>query len=477
MIDLMWGMIVFISVFLGVLMILQDYNDRRSSSKKKGYGYGALHAGGVMYMHVFTIMLKYRFDMERLPVFLFLVSAYYCILLLLRPLLRKVANARTCGNLWCFPLISFSLFVAVEALNLGAYRVTIPLPFTIPQYVVWIWVIGFAVCMLWHFVRHMVFRRRLLQNAVRVMDGPLLELWYRQQYICDVSKEYFPLYLSSRLTTPVSVGVWHKTTFVALPDKAYTDEELNWIFRHELIHNGRRHGRTKFMMTMMASLFWFNPLVWVALRKGAEDMELSCDETVVLDYELNERKAYASLLLQTAADHIGFNSSLNGSANSLQYRMKKILKPAEKWKVFTSAVAFGVVNFLACALVVFVSFSGPTKPLREHLQLENTETFAMEKAMAVWNNDYSELPRSEDQEIMYTLLEEEASTMAQAPYSKILPPYVCFWIATETDVWEVSVCDNYVHVEPVKRPGEETWYELSEEFDFIAFASQISPPK
>jgi len=228
-------------------------------------------------------------------------------------------------------------------------------------------------------------------------------------------------------------------------------------------------------MTIMASILWFNPLVWVALRKGAEDMELSCDETVVLDYELKDRKAYASLLLRTAADYTGFNSSLNGSANSLQYRMRKILKPAEKWKTFTSAVVFSAVNFLAFVIVVFVSFVGPRDTLGNYLHEELGSEPQMISAWVQWDNIIDEVPVSKDPKILQELMDEPVSVMYQPYINAAKPPYAACSVMTKSGIKYITVMENLVKIESEIGTRDGTWYVLSEDFNFMEFASAIDP--
>lgn len=70
-----------------------------------------------------------------------------------------------------------------------------------------------------------------------------------------------------QLTTPLSIGLFQKTTCVALPARSYTPEELSLILRHEIIHLSRRDPASKFFMVFCTAMCWFNPLMWVAMRK------------------------------------------------------------------------------------------------------------------------------------------------------------------------------------------------------------------
>ena len=63
----------------------------------------------------------------------------------------------------------------------------------------------------------------------------------------------------------------------------------------------------------------------VAARKSADDLELSCDETVLAGEDSGSRKRYAELILKTAGDERGFTTCLSATATALRYRLKNII--------------------------------------------------------------------------------------------------------------------------------------------------------
>lgn len=130
-----------------------------------------------------------------------------------------------------------------------------------------------------------------------------------------------------------------------LPERAYSPEELRLIFRHELIHIGREDSGTKFFLMFCTASCWFNPLMWHAMGRSAEDLELSCDETVLLGAAPETRKEYARLILETAGDSRGFTTCLSASARSLRYRLKSIVGPRKR---LTGGLIVGLAFFLLC---------------------------------------------------------------------------------------------------------------------------------
>ena len=80
---------------------------------------------------------------------------------------------------------------------------------------------------------------------------------------------------------------------------------------------------------MALCVHWFNPLVWAAFVLACRDMELACDEGVLVKLGPDRRKEYALSLLDSKAGQNVFASSFGGAKirtrieNILSYRKMK----------------------------------------------------------------------------------------------------------------------------------------------------------
>ncbi len=95
----------------------------------------------------------------------------------------------------------------------------------------------------------------------------------------------------------------------------------------------------------------FNPFLWIAMKKSAEDLELSCDEAVLVHADADTRRRYAELILKTAGDSRGFTTCLSASAASLRYRLRQVVRPGRR---HSGALLAGLFFFLlaaGCSLV------------------------------------------------------------------------------------------------------------------------------
>ncbi len=259
------------------------------------------------------------------------ISLFYLVLILILPVLRKYISARACAMLWLLP--NYLYIVNQSYMKLPSPKWVI----TVPRKLAWIlfsvWLVGFVAVLLWKILDHLLFRHKVLKGAASVTDPNVLSIWNGIVEDSKMKKPKFKLVVSPNVATPLTVGLFRRTTRVVLPERSYSQRDLELILRHEIIHIGREDAWNKFFLVFCTAMCWFNPLMWIAMRKSADDLELSCDETVLLNADEGTRKQYAILLLDTAGDERGFTTCLSASANAMRYRLRSVTKPTKRYHI------------------------------------------------------------------------------------------------------------------------------------------------
>ena len=287
------------------------------------------------------------------------ISVYNLILLVLVPLLRKKISARSCGYLWMLPNLLY--LSQTKFMSPDRPLWVIHVPETLLSILTVVWISGFCVVLLYQLLSHIMFRHRIIKNAVPVESPEILELWKQEQEDAGIDKPSYKLLISPSVRTPLSIGLWNRSIRVILPHTDYSPDELHLIFCHELIHICREDAWSKFSLMFCTAVCWFNPFMWISMRKSFDDLELSCDETVLLHASDEERRQYAALLLKTAGQEQGFTTCLSASASALRYRMKNSVKPR---KLHSGALTVGLISFLlltTCGSVALAYDSGTGK--------------------------------------------------------------------------------------------------------------------
>lgn len=131
---------------------------------------------------------------------------------------------------------------------------------------------------------------------------------------------YSNVFLSDSVTAPVLYGIIKPR--IVIP-AYFADKNLDYVILHENAHARRKDNLFRCIALLTAALHWFNPLVWLFLKRFLEDVELACDESVIAKLQNAERKAYALALVDAIEQRNAFVSAF-GSAK-IRVRIEKIL--------------------------------------------------------------------------------------------------------------------------------------------------------
>ena len=138
-----------------------------------------------------------------------------------------------------------------------------------------VWICGMSLLMAYAVVS-VIKLRRLVREAV----------CYRERiFLCDAVKSPFILGI-------IRPGIY-------LPS-ALNEEEMEYIIAHEQAHLNRRDHWWKPLGYLLLCVYWFNPLCHVAYAMLCRDIELACDEKVIMDMTFSEKKEYSRVLLSCA---------------------------------------------------------------------------------------------------------------------------------------------------------------------------------
>ena len=159
------------------------------------------------------------------------------------------------------------------------------------------------------------------------------------------------------LTSPMLAGICNPGLYV--PEKAFTLEELEFIFSHELSHYMRHDLWYKMLMLIVTTIYWFNPALYLMQREAEKDIENLCDGKMAAHYTMKDRMKYGELLLKIAASQnhipymsVGFSDGKKVFKDRILY-MKNLRRLKEK--VFP-AVLLGTI-LVGAQAVVGVSFN------------------------------------------------------------------------------------------------------------------------
>ena len=179
-----------------------------------------------------------------------------------------------------------------------------------------IWLVGVAAMGIYALISYLRLAGRV-RASVRIKD---------RLYICD------------NVSSPFILGLFRPKIY--LPSDL-AQPATDYVLAHERAHLRRGDHLWKPLGYALLTVYWFNPLCWLAYILFCRDMEQACDEAVIKNMTQQDKKAYSAALLQCsiprsaiAACPVAFGEV------SVKQRIRGVLnyrKPA-LWVVAASAV-------------------------------------------------------------------------------------------------------------------------------------------
>ncbi|GEM_PF-4684912 len=161
---------------------------------------------------------------------------------------------------------------------------------------VFAWLSGAALLAGAVLLSHRRFRLRILTGSERVDDPAVLELVERSRRELGV-RGAIEVRSSADIGSPALFGA--RCPMVLLPrDMLGSDSDtLRFVLLHELAHVKRRDVLINWLLTVVAVVHWFNPLVHYAVSRCRQERELICDEMVLGVLGPSQRRAYGRALV------------------------------------------------------------------------------------------------------------------------------------------------------------------------------------
>jgi len=222
----------------------------------------------------------------------------------------------------------------------------------------WLWLLwlGTALAL---FLRKLVVYHHFVRTAkagcTKVEADGVNQLY---QKVCETLGIRHPpgLVSNGSLAAPALLGVLRPV--IALPDTELAQQQLRYVFHHELTHYRRLDIGYKWLVQVALCLHWYNPLVYFVSREINRCCELSCDEAVIKGLDETGKRAYGDMLLdaiRSSGTHPSGAVSITLSEDTklVKERLTAIMKHKKSSKLSSAISAL-----LAFAIVTGATFTG-----------------------------------------------------------------------------------------------------------------------
>ncbi|HEX2925554.1 MAG TPA: M56 family metallopeptidase [Ruminiclostridium sp.] len=168
--------------------------------------------------------------------------------------------------------------------------------------------------------------------------------------------------LDKNVRSPRLYGLLHPKILVSQDVlDVLSQEEMRYIFLHELSHVKRRDLLINAVTMVVQSIYWFNPVIWYSIYKMKQDCEIACDATALDSLRPEENKKYGMtiikmLTLMSEMKWVPGTLGFTGNYNKRRITMITLFKKSSvKW----TAVAISLLLLTGCSS--FLSPASDTK--------------------------------------------------------------------------------------------------------------------
>ena len=139
-------------------------------------------------------------------------------------------------------------------------------------FLAWAWAAGCGCMLLYALVSYLLLKHR-------VAAAIPLEKGIKQSELVD---------------SPFVLGLFRPVIYLPI---SISPKDLPYVVAHEQSHIRRGDHWWKPVGFVLLSVYWFNPVLWVAYILLCRDIEAACDERVIRDMGMEDRRAYSTALL------------------------------------------------------------------------------------------------------------------------------------------------------------------------------------
>jgi len=229
-----------------------------------------------------------------------------------------------------------------------------------------VWGIGVLAMLILAF--HSLKKLHALEKSALPLQNSKVKKIY-QECLSEMGiKKSIPIYSTAFLKSPITVGYIKPRIYMPIHlISDFNGQDIRFMLLHELQHYRRKDTVIGMFMNLAGILYWFNPLVWYALKEMLCEREIACDSAVLQMLSETDYKAYGNTLINLAEkislSPFPFALGIGGSMEQIKRRILNIASfqketMFQKLRGITAYVLI-TVFLLGCAPVLSIYASEP----------------------------------------------------------------------------------------------------------------------
>ncbi|MER0280875.1 M56 family metallopeptidase [Clostridioides difficile] len=214
----------------------------------------------------------------------------------------------------------------------------------ISSILLYFWIVSVMIYLIYTTFKYIKLKNLIGDLSYEVDDEEIVNLYKSVLNEFDIEKD-IKLKYSYEVETPAFFN-----SCVLLPPHDYKLKELDWIFRHELMHFKSRDLYLKYVILFLKIVYWFNPFVYIMDKHIDLDCEFYCDERVLKNCTTQQKQEYALTIINAMKKSSHFSNKFIAGL----YKQSDIRKRVTN--MFNEKYKNGVLIALVLCILSLVTF-------------------------------------------------------------------------------------------------------------------------
>ena len=190
-----------------------------------------------------------------------------------------------------------------------------------------IWIVG-ILAMIILVIKSSLRLRNLEKSALPLQNKEVRILYHHCLEEMGIHRD-IPVYSTAFLKSPIIVGLLKPRIYLPIHlISDYNESDMRYMLLHELLHYKHKDAIASYLMNLTGVVYWFNPLVWYALKEMRNDREVACDTSVLKMLEEDAYEEYGNTLINFAEKvsltPFPFAAGLGGNMKQMKRRIINI---------------------------------------------------------------------------------------------------------------------------------------------------------
>lgn len=253
-----------------------------------------------------------------------------------------------------------------------------------------IWLIGILFQLILYWRQYKQIDRIVIQTGKNVSyHSNYMKAFQSIQISYGISQQ-LPVYEIPMLSSPMLFSIRHPR--ILLPaENNYSDDDLHFIFRHEMTHFLHHDLLYKFFFQLLFIVYWWNPLKYILKRQVNNLLEINVDSSLTQNFEdaIPYMECLIKIKKQCAVSNKNYFDSCtlsisNIKEGSLEKRFQLLAHPSKQPRRFSGI--FRLISIFVFLSSYFVTW--------EPMPVDNSSTMneqdfilTEENAYAILNED------------------------------------------------------------------------------------------